>query len=301
MKYKLIFAFLLAAVLLVGCASGSADEGNLEFIDGLGRTVVLDEYPQRIITISASTTEILYALGAGDKVIGRDGFSVYPPEVLEVEVVGDFFGTLPSEALLAAEPDLILAGGIISAEQVNTMEELGMTVYYQLDPLDFDGLYANIKEIGALVGSEEQADELVSSLELRVNRVIEVVAGVQEKPVVFVELDATDPTNPWTTGSGTFVDYILVTAGGQNAAGDLEGAYAQMSAEALIEADPDVILLTDYENPEAVAERPGWDVIGAVMNDTVYSFDPYLFNVPGPRLVDGLEEVARLLHPDLFQ
>jgi iron complex transport system substrate-binding protein len=276
----------------------------LEFEDGMGRTVVLNGYPERIISISASTTEIIYALGAGDKVIGRDSFSIFPAEVESVEIVGDFFGTVPSEALLAAEPDLIIAGGIISEEQITTIEELGLTVYYQLDPVDFEGLYDNINAIGALIGFEEEATTYVKTLEARVYVVMEIIAAVENKPVVFVEIDATDPANPWTTGSGTFVDYILNTGGGQNAAADLEGAYAQMSSEALIEANPEVILLTNALygiTPEMVAERPGWDVIEAVQNDAVFPFDPYLFNVPGPRLVNGLEEVARLLHPELFE
>jgi iron complex transport system substrate-binding protein len=302
---KITITVLVVLTLLTAC-SGETQEGagSLEFVDGMGRTIMLDAYPERIISISASTTEIIYALGAGDKVIGRDSFSIYPPEVESVEVVGDFFGTVPSEALLAAAPDLIIAGGIIAEEQITTIEELGLTVYYQEDPVDFEELYANINAIGALIGFEKEAADYVKTLEARVYVVLEAVAGIEDRPVVFVELDATDPANPWTTGSGTFVDYLLTSGGGQNAAAELEGDYAQMSSEALIEANPDVILLTDAlygVTPESVAERPGWDVIAAVQNDAVIPFDPYLFSVPGPRLVDGLEEVARILHPELFQ
>ena len=276
----------------------------MEFIDGLGRTVLLEAYPETVISISASTTEIMYAIGAGDLIIGRDAYSLFPEEVQSIEVVGDFFGQVPSEALLAAEPDLILAGGIISAEQVATMEELGLTVYYQLDPVDFAGLFTNITDIGELLGHQEEAEQVVASLEARVAAVEDALIGIEDRPVVFVELDATEPSSPWTTGSGTFVDYIISTGGGQNAAAELTGAYAQMSSEALIAADPDVILLTDAlygVTPESVAERPGWEGISAVVNGAVYPFDPYLFNIPGPRLVDGLEQVAQLLHPEVFE
>jgi iron complex transport system substrate-binding protein len=276
----------------------------MEFVDGLGRTVVLEAYPETVITISASTTEIVFAIGAGDLVIARDTYSIYPAEVEAIEIIGDFFGTVPSEALLAAEPDLVLAGGIISEDQINTMEELGLTVYYQLDPVDFQGLFDNINAIGELLGYQDSAAALTESLAGRVDAVIAALADVEEKPVVFVELDGSDPASPWTTGSGTFVDYILSTGGGTNAAAELTGAYAQMSIEALIAANPEVILLTDAlygVTVESVAERAGWDAIAAVQNDGVFPFDPYLFNVPGPRLVDGLEEVARLLHPDLFE
>jgi iron complex transport system substrate-binding protein len=340
MSKKLLTVLLLGLLILAGCSgnqnvdqsnmavnnqpennSGEANTTNadeepavedavveeelaLEFVDGLGRTIVLDGYPESIISISASTTEMVFALGAGDQIIGRDAYSVYPAEAEAIEIVGDFFGSVPSEVLLALEPDLIIAGGIISAEQINTMEELGLTVYYQLDPVDFAGLFENIKDIGALIGAEEQADQVVADLDARVSTVLETLKDVEEKPVVFVELDATDPTSPWTTGSGTFVDYMITSGGGQNAAASLEGAYAQMSSEALIEANPDIILLTDAlygVTPEMVAERAGWEVIAAVENGSVFPFSPYLFNIPGPRLVDGLEAVAQLLHPELFE
>jgi iron complex transport system substrate-binding protein len=121
---------------------------------------------------------------------------------------------------------------------------------------------------------------------------------------VFYELDATDPSNPWTAGSGTFIDYIITQAGGTNAASTLQGDYAQLSSEQLIAVDPEVILLADAlygVTPESVAARPGWDVITAVMETAIYPIDPNMMSVPGPRLVDALEETARLLHPELFE
>jgi iron complex transport system substrate-binding protein len=132
----------------------------------------------------------------------------------------------------------------------------------------------------------------------------EAVSGIEDGPSVFYELDATDPANPWTTGSGTFIDYVITTVRATNAAADLQGAYAQISSEQLIAVNPDVILLADAmygETPEGVAERAGWEGIQAVVDGAVYPFDPFILSVPGPRLVDGLEEVARLLYPDLFE
>ena len=117
-------------------------------------------------------------------------------------------------------------------------------------------------------------------------------------------MDATDPANPWTSGADTFIDYIITMAGGTNAASALEGDYAQISTEALIAVNPDVILLADAPygvTAEIVAERPGWDIITAVMENALYPVDPNMMSVPGPRLVDALEETARLLHPELFE
>ncbi|MEN8173774.1 MAG: ABC transporter substrate-binding protein, partial [Chloroflexota bacterium] len=146
---------------------------------------------------------------------------------------------------------------------------------------------------------------LISGLDARVKAVQEIIAPLSSRPTVFYELDATDPANPWTVGSGTFIDYIISTAGGFNAASALEGDYAQISAEQLIAINPSIILLGDaiygVVTVENVAERPGWDAISAVINNAIYTIDPNLMSIPGPRLVDALEETARILHPDVFE
>jgi iron complex transport system substrate-binding protein len=116
-------------------------------------------------------------------------------------------------------------------------------------------------------------------------------------------LDATDPQNPYTVGSGTFIDTIISMAGGLNIGSILEGQYAPISSEEVINQNPEIILLADAPygiTPESVAERAGWDVIQAVDNGAVYEFDPFLVSVPGPRLVDGLEAMALILHPEAF-
>jgi iron complex transport system substrate-binding protein len=145
---------------------------------------------------------------------------------------------------------------------------------------------------------------MIADLEARVAAVKEKTATVTERPSVFYELDATDPSNPWTTGSGTFIDYIINEAGGINVASALEGDFAQISAEELIAVNPDIILLADAPygtTPESVAERPGWDVITAVQENALYPIDPNMMSVPGPRLVNALEVTAGLLHPELFE
>jgi iron complex transport system substrate-binding protein len=276
----------------------------LVFTDDLGNTIELDAYPQAIVSLSPSTTEILFAVGAGDQVIGRDEFSLYPEAALEVENIGSLWESVPTEAILALEPDLVIAAQIVSEENIQVLQDLGLTVYWQADPADFDGLYENILTVAAITGHTEKAEALVADLQSRVDAVVDTVADAADAPSVFYELDATDPANPWTTGSGTFIDYIITMAGGVNAAAALEGDYAQISAEELIAVNPEVILLADALygiTPESVAGRPGWDVIIAVQTGSIYPIDPNIMSVPGPRLVDALEETARLLHPALFE
>ena len=276
----------------------------MTFTDDLGNTIELAGTPQAIVSISASTTEILFAIGAGGQLVGRDEYSIYPEEALDVTSVGALWEELPAEVILALEPDLVVAAEIISEDQVLALRELGLNVYWQANPTSYEELFENLRDFARLTGHEAETETLIADLDARVKSVQEKVATVSERPSVFYELDATDPSNPWTTGSGTFIDYIITEAGGTNAASALEGEYAQISSEELIAVDPDVILLADAPfgvTPEIVAERPGWDVIAAVTKNALYPIDPNMMSVPGPRLVDALEETARLLHPELFE
>ncbi|MBN1669009.1 MAG: ABC transporter substrate-binding protein [Anaerolineales bacterium] len=285
-------------------AAPVAENPVMTFTDDLGNTIELTAYPQAIVSLSPSTTEILFAVGAGEQVVGREEFSLYPEEAVAVPSVGSMWGGLPSEAILALEPDLVVVAEIITPEQVQALQDLGLQVYWQANPDDFAGLFANLRVMAELTGHQAKAEALVSGLEARVNAVQEKIAPLSYAPIAFYELDATDPANPWTAGSGTFIDYILNMAGGINAASELQGDYIQISTEALITANPDIILLADAlygVSPESVAERPGWDVIAAVQNGAIYPIDPNILSVPGPRLVDALEAVAIILHPEVFE
>ena len=285
-------------------ASEEAAPEPLVFTDDKGRTVELEGYASAIVTLGPSILEGLFAIDAGDEVVGREEYSIYPEEALEVTNVGSLWGELPAEAIVALEPDLVIASQLISDEQVSAMEDLGLTVYWQGNPTDFEGLYANLSALAALSGHEDEAEILIDSIKTRVAAVEAVIANVDERPTVFYELDATDVQNPYTTGAGTFIDTLITMAGGSNIGAVLEGEYAQMSSEEIIVQDPEVILLSDAPygiTAESVGERPGWDVISAVVNGRVYPFDPYLVSVPGPRMVDGLEAMAKLLHPEIFE
>ncbi len=279
-------------------------EETLVLIDDLGREVELAGPAQAIVTLGPSSLESLFAMGAGSQIVGREEYSQYPEEALSIPSVGSLFGNLPAEAILALEPDLVIAPEIITPEQVQALEDLGLTVYWQANPVDFEGLFDNLRDLAKLSGHEAEAEDLIAALDARVQAVVEVIAPLSDRPTVFYELDATDPENPWTVGKGTFIDALITMAGGVNVASGLEGAYAQISSEEVITQNPDVILLADAPygvTPEAVAERPGWDVIAAVQTGSVFEFDPFLVSVPGPRLVDGLETMARLLHPEAFE
>lgn len=277
---------------------------SITLIDGLKREVKLAQPAQRIISIAPSNTELLFAVGAGPQLVGREEMADYPVEAKAIESIGSVFGKLNTEAIVALKPDLILAAEINPAEQVKTLEDLGLTVYYLANPIDFPGLAENIKIVGQLTGHTAEAEKLGQSVMARYQAVIDAVATASTKPTVFYEIDATDPTKPYTTGPGTFLDKLIELAGGVNIGRTLKDQFAQISSEELVKVNPDLIVLGDAlygVTPESVAQRAGWDKLSAVKNGAVYTFDDNLASRPGPRLIDGLEAFAKLIHPELFK
>jgi iron complex transport system substrate-binding protein len=271
--------------------------------DDLGAEIILAEPAQKIISISPSLTEILFSVGAGDRLIGRDSNSTYPQEAVSAVDLGGMWEGIPVEDILALEPDLILAGEIYAEEAIQELRDLGLVVYWQKNPADFEGLYGNIRDIAILTGTEDTAAELINSLTDRVSELDEKLASVEVIPVVFYELDASDPANPYTPGGGTFISFIISRAKGLNLGDRLTGEWVQVSSEELLAQNPDIILLADALygiTPEIVAERAGWSEIKAVADGEIYPFDPFILSVPGPRLVDGFERVAEIMHPEVF-
>jgi iron complex transport system substrate-binding protein len=277
---------------------------GIELTDGLGRAVSLPAPAQQIVSLAPSNTEILFALGAGSQVVGRDELSDFPAEAADLPSVGGGFGDYSNEDIVALKPDLVLAAEINPPELVGALEELGLVVYWLPNPTSMNELFTNLETVGRLTGRGKEASELITSLKARVVAVEEKVAAAQSTPKVFYELDGSEPDAPWTAGPGTFIDTLIQVAGGQNVATELEGQYAQMSIEALVVQAPDIILLGDAAygvTPESVAARAGWENMPAVKIGQIYTFDDNLVSRPGPRLVDGLEELARLIHPELFE
>lgn len=291
---------------MAACSPASVDPAPSPIVmpDGLGREVSLDTVPQRIVSMAPSNTEILFAVGAGAQVVGRDEFTNYPEEAKALASVGGSMGEYNYEQIVSLEPDLVLAAEINTPEQVKALEDLGLTVYYLSNPTDIEGVYEVLNTVGKLTGHEAETSSLVDSLKGRVAAIEAKVATVTTRPRVFYELDGSDPSKPWTSGAGTFIDLLINKAGGSNVAADLEGAWGQISQEALLVADPEFILLGDAAygtTADQVGARAGWEGITAVRNGQILPFNDDTVSRPGPRLVDALEELVRLLHPELNQ
>jgi len=275
---------------------------SMTYTDGLGREIILAETPQRIVSLAPSNTEILFAVGAGDQIVGRDEFSDYPAEAASIEVIGGSFGEYNVEAIVALEPDLVLAAEINPPELVQQLEDLGLTVYYLSNPTTLEGMYTNLETVASLTGHD--VTEFVDSLKARVATIDEKIMPLSSRIPVFYEIDATDPTKPWTYGPGTFGDLLISRAGGYNIGNVATDQYPQLSLEQIVAANPSIIILGDAiwgVTPESVAERAGWESIEAVKSNSIFPIDDNLISRPGPRLVDGLEQLTKLLRPGLLE
>lgn len=310
-KYIFIATLFFCLFGISGCSTSSLQpegenpsKSRIQLQDSLGRDIVLTEPAQRVVSLSPANTEILFFIGAGKQLVGRETFSDFPEEASRIQDIGDGMGGINLEAILAVEPDLILAGDLTPAEQVASLENVGLKVFVIPNPTNFSDLFNIIGMAATLTGHEKEAKALILELEARLSAIQEMVSKTQEKPLVFYEIDGTDPSAPWTAGPGSFIDMMITEAGGQNVGGSLKSEWAQISIEELILQDPDLILLGDTVwggvTPESVALRPGWSSLSAIQNGRVYAFDDNLASRPGPRLIDGLEELARLFHPNLF-
>ncbi len=277
---------------------------TITLTDGLGREVKLAGPAQRVVSLAPSNTEILFAVGAGPQVVGRDEFSDYPAEAAAVDSVGGSMGQYSAEAIVALKPDLVLAAEINTPELVKQLEDLGLTVYYLKNPTTLEEMYVNLEIVGQLTGQD--VTELVDSLKARVQAVDEKIAPLSSRPTVFYEIDATDASKPYSYGPGTFGDLLIQRAGGANlvSLAGITDAYPQVSLEQIVAANPSMIILGDSMwgvTPESVLARAGWEGLEAVKNNQIFAFDDNLVSRPGPRLVDGLEQLAKLLHPESFK
>lgn len=304
----ILIAWILGACTPVATPEGESVQSDapvdetLTLIDGLDREVELPGPAQRILSMAPNNTEILFAIGAGDQVIGRDELSDFPPEAIEVPSIGSTYGELNTEAIVALEPDLVLAADITSPEQIQAIEGLGLQLFMLPNPMSFGDLFENIRVVGQLTGHESEAFALTVDLEARVQSVIERVSDV-EKETVYFEVDGTDASAPWTVGAATFQDMMINLAGGENIAASIEG-WAQINLEELVVQDPAVMLFSSGlwvpTTIESVSERAGWAEISAVVNGRVYAIDTNWVDRTGPRLVDAFESIAVAIHPDLF-
>ena len=288
----------LFAGMLAGCQAQFQPGTH---IDDMGRAVVIDQIPERIVSHVPSITETLFALGLGERVVGVSDHCDYPDEAKLKPSVGDYFN--PSiERIVALEPDLVLTDG--HSESIKQLDSLGIT-YLVIDPKDIDGIFKDIELLGKVTGTEGKAKKLIDDMKKDMSEIVSLVEDAPRVRVFYI-LDATDLTLPWTAGTGSFIDALITMAGGENIAAQTQGAWVQFSLEQIVSSDPEIIILpakhgTAFTSPETLKGYPAWREITAVKQNRIYIIDADLVDRPGPRIVQGLEEIARIIHPELFK
>lgn len=317
-KYISIILGLMLLVLLAACGSNHASnqpqeqkpsggentqapaqrQFPLTIKDSTGQEVKLEKKPGRIVSVMPSATEIAYAVGAGDNIVGVSNYDNYPEDVKKKEKVGDLKVNI--EKVVSLEPDLILAD-TGNGEAVDALRKTGIPVLV-MEAKTFDEIYQSIEMIGKATGNDAKADDVVSKMKEDVKEVQEKVKAVPEakRPNVWIEVDP----SLFTAGKGTFMHDMVTIAGGKNIAGDLDG-WKQLSEEKVLQRNPDIILNTygyyDKEGAAKIKQRPKWQQVKAVKEGRVFALNSDVVNRPGPRITEGLKEIAKDLHPELFR
>lgn len=306
---------MLILTILVGCGTTKSGQPSkkdsqqraetktnqlMTITDATGKKITLTKQPKRIVSLIPSNTEILYKLGLGKQIVGVTDNDDYPADVKNKEKVGGF--QLNIEKIISLKPDLVLAQSLISKDSIDQLRATGITVAVIKNPLSFEDVYQSIDTIGKLTGTEVNANKVIKSMKAKVQT---VKATIQKHPdlkkkKVWVEISA--PPDIYTTGKGTFMNEIITDIGASNAAGALEG-YPKVSEEEAVKYNPDVIILTygGAKDIQKVLNRSAWKDVSAIRNKQVYTIDTNLVSRPGPRIAEGVEQLAKIVYPSIFK
>lgn len=297
-------ADIVAATMTVATAVPTiVPRTEITVTDGAGRSVVVKQPVNRIVSLAPSTTEIVAALDGLTRLTAIDMYSDYPTEVSSLPKITNPDMSVDYEQITALAPDVVYAAGITAPDVIAAIEKLGIPVIVVGAPnATFASVLADIQLVGVTLQRETEAQTLTETMQSEWQSLADRVAKTTDRPTVFWELDATDPAKPYTVGPDSFVAELLAVAGGTNIFADVIDAYPQVSLEQIVAKAPDTIILADSlwgVTPESVATRAGWEAIPAVQNQRVFPIDDNVVSRPGPRIVQGLQAVVAVLHPEL--
>jgi len=308
---KYVLAIAIIVVLVVAVYAYVAYQGVDEFeggdlVDDMGYSLTLTSPPERIVSLAPSNTEILFAVEAGDKVVGVTDFCNYPYEFEawieagNMSSIGSFKN--PSvEPIIALDPDLVLASKQ-SVDAVEGLRNLGVNVLV-LDAKNISGVLRDILLVGRAVDRYNEAVALESDLRQKIDVIANQAAVADSTPKVYHEVYPS-----MSAGPETFIDELITLAGGENIFHDAATRYPTVSSEAVIDKNPGIMVFPDSymgreqftETMEDVKNRPGWELINAVQNNAIYEIDPDVISRAGPRLAEALEILAQMIHPEIF-
>lgn len=309
----LLFLVLITCLSAIACSSSKEDtdttnDKNVEdtkseqtvyplvIKDSYDREITIEQEPESIVVVAPNITETIYALDKGEKLKGRTDFDDYPEQVTEIESVGSL--TNPNlEKILEIKPDLVLASTHFKKEIVEKLEEAGVNVAVFYEKENFDGTYKVIEDVGKVINAQSEAQTVVADMKKTVEEVKDTVKDKEKKSTYYVV--GFGEGGEFTAGNDTFIGEAIEMAGGKNAADDVEGW--SYSLEKLVENDPDLLVVPNRKGEKKkLMKTDGYKDLTAVKEDKVYEIDDNLLSRQGPRLSEGLLELAKIIHPDAF-
>jgi iron complex transport system substrate-binding protein len=320
--YLMLLVFLLTFGLIVGCGHETTTEKKNEqnatqetkteeaafpvtLKDGSGEEVTIKSEPKKIVSLIPSNTEIAYELGLGEKIVGVSDFDNYPEDVKNKEKIGGLEFNV--EKVISLQPDLVLAhssNASSSKDGLQQLKDAGITVLVVHDAKTFEDVYKSIELIGKATGTTKKAEEIIENMKTKFADIQEKAKAIKEEEKVTVWVEVSPAPELYTAGKGTFIHDMLEMISAKNAAGDQEG-WPMFTEEKAVALNPDVIVTTYgyyvQNAAEQVIARPAWKDVPAVKNKRVYDVHSDLVTRPGPRLVEGVEELAKVIYPEVFK
>ena len=269
------------------------------FVDDMGRKLFLAKHPKRIISLAPSVTEMLFAIGLNDEIVGVTEFCDYPPEALEKPKVG--YAQPNLESLVALQPDLVIAPkSFLRIDLLDKLEQLKIPTFV-LEPHTVEEIMAHIQMLGRIVGRPQQANDVAADLRKQIATLSQQMEGLPRPSMLYVI--NSEPLI--TVGPGSFIHRLIELAGGRNVAEQANAPYPRLSMEEVLRRNPEVLVFSagKFEGiPQAEQDRwKRWDMLAAVKHKRVYQVQSELLNRPGPRIIEGLKQLVKFLHPEVLQ
>lgn len=326
--YSFLLILMTAILLMTGCASNddtnkdqaqdnssdpqteetegedaASDEAAfpVELVDGTGEKVTIEEKPEKIVSIIPSATEIAFALDLGEQIIGVSDNDNYPEEVADKEKVGGM--ELNVEKIISLEPELVLADLMNDPDGLQQIRDAGIPVLVAGEANNFDDVYEVIEMIGKGTGTTDKATEIIDGMKSDLAALQEKAGKIEKDDEKNVFVEVSPEPEIYTTGKNTFMDELLNVIHANNVAGEEEG-WIKLNEEAILSYNPDVIIVAyNYmeDAEDAVLARAGWEDVQAIKDKQVFEINEDIVSRPGPRLVEGAEELAKAIYPEIFE
>ncbi|MEJ2242650.1 MAG: ABC transporter substrate-binding protein [Candidatus Bathyarchaeota archaeon] len=313
---KIIFlVFILSMVVVAGIIvlpeliRTQENVGPLTIVDDYERNVTITNYPpKRIISLAPSCTEIIFALNLENKLVGVDTYDYYPEEIQQkiessnIMKVGQY-ADISTEPIVSLNPDLVIAAMTVQLPIIENLAAVGESAMI-INPENYDDVLSDILLVGEATGANQEAEELVNSIQSKTQEIFDKTKD-ETRPRVYIEYAFNGGFQSF--GSGSFADELINKAGGKNIFINTLSAYISANSEEIIVSNPEIIIISKGAmaeacglTPSVVKNRPGWDQIDAIKNNQIYEIDERLL-LPGAAMVDSLDSMARIVHPEIFE